>query len=1455
GKNVRQVSQLRGRAGRQGQAGSSADIPSLDDELIRLYGGRERIEKIMDRLGVDTIDMAALARDHPQYARVINGIVNKNRQTIRDRGFDQRSNLVKFEEATSPYLGLFDQYKVNMESALNEDFDLLTDKAIADVVERESGVLDDENGAALFLYSLQLRFGIAFDPAKMVSEEYRGYFDWERYSSAMTADKTAFKRQLMEGVTESIKGKVARINAVISMLSDPTKGRKGLLRQLFAKTVNAARQDYVTAMADVKETIGLRSTAEKDPVQEYKKEAGSIYGEVNADIPVDFLGTLCRLTEFGQFETQLAAAMAVLSAAQPDKSDELLNKVAGLSDRELAELARTLGDEAAAEFAAEEDGRSAIRKLADYRINIRGKTLKVGAIAGASVAGFLQFGVGPVVSQVQTVVARSQAEEQIAKAMESWRKEAEAYQKYTASYTDAQKAFNDAKEKGDAREALKNIDIMLPILEHMNAINPNLPAKNLEQLKEIRAGLITSLFAELNAPAAGEALIAEVPVKEEPAAALAVAPKPAQPQIQPGSVWQSMKRGGAFATRMMLLGLTAAMVPAQQTPQVQPGAEKPAPAATSVTKEETSEERYTRESLNYPDAINSENYDEAFRILSVCIDIAARSAEEGKKGWGEALTELRRRHAGLLELYAANRPDAYRALLVDSYGPLIAKYTTNRGLYIEASDAKKPDKAFDYAEICIANIKELRENGGWKIDPGLDKLITDWERLRTYQLDQKEKAAVAAVAPAAKPAVITVPALIEDLKDKDVAKRHAAVLALGVIGTKEAVLAIVTVSKDKEWIVRAAAAQALGHIGGEEALTILPQLSKDEDAEVRKAAGEAMKQIGQFQPPQKIPAKPAAVVAETTKPTVTKEPEKRPAAPAAETAKPAVTKEPEKKPEVSAAQPAKPGAPAAEKAKPARPAVETAKPAVTKEPEKRPAAPAKVSTVPQTVFDYDKNLYYVPGKNGLYNVCRNQGGKPGRRIAQTVGLKGELYADTGFFEDARSIKELNERLGKPEDNKARYYAIKYSKNARVPDEKKGTTEIYSTDEPGKAVFATGSPDAVKLENGVAVLFPLRMPLTAQVKRAAIKNLDAKLQAGAIDEIFYLRTKRELLRDMVSDLKDLKAMPGPTMAEALNDIFADRKLGSLAIGMPRDVIGDLDAEIKQAEDAAKANDKNLEIEELKQRFIKGEIKFGEYSKRFAELGIARADGAAIKARSAALLKMRQGEEDALKKAEKATFVAEAVKAHDVSVIETRIKSIDNAVRVNDLRGKVLARIKEDGLSEKRARFAILYGIWDREFARYFAFRMEYDRTERFDPTVLAEAERLLGESLKRLNDISAAVMAVDNGTFKVEDLRSVKFAPTSIPAIDAPSADVENLYNITRNVTVDELAEPVDAELKLVVSQLVKEGMGFEPTEERVRLIAHLFNRRFENTVFTKKQKIERIDRLTFVLKESRRVGF
>ncbi|MDD5437475.1 MAG: hypothetical protein PHX20_08045, partial [Candidatus Omnitrophica bacterium] len=54
GENVRQVGQLRGRAGRQGQAGSSADILSLDDELIRLYGGRERIEKIMDRLGVDT---------------------------------------------------------------------------------------------------------------------------------------------------------------------------------------------------------------------------------------------------------------------------------------------------------------------------------------------------------------------------------------------------------------------------------------------------------------------------------------------------------------------------------------------------------------------------------------------------------------------------------------------------------------------------------------------------------------------------------------------------------------------------------------------------------------------------------------------------------------------------------------------------------------------------------------------------------------------------------------------------------------------------------------------------------------------------------------------------------------------------------------------------------------------------------------------------------------------------------------------------------------------------------------------------------------------------------------------------------------------------------------------------------------------------------------------------------
>ena len=85
------------------------------------------------------------------------------------------------------------------------------------------------------------------------------------------------------------------------------------------------------------------------------------------------------------------------------------------------------------------------------------------------------------------------------------------------------------------------------------------------------------------------------------------------------------------------------------------------------------------------------------------------------------------------------------------------------------------------------------------------------------------------------------------LKSKNSDVRKAAAVALGEIGSKEAVPHLIKALKDKKWYVRKAAAEALGKIGSKEAVPHLAKALKDEDRDVRRAAVQALKEI-EWQP-------------------------------------------------------------------------------------------------------------------------------------------------------------------------------------------------------------------------------------------------------------------------------------------------------------------------------------------------------------------------------------------------------------------------------------------------------------------------------------------------------------------------------------------------------------------------------------------------------------------------------
>ena len=244
--------QLRGRSGRQADPGASNFFLSLEDDLMRIFGS-ERIDSMLQKLGLEKGE----AIIHPW----VNKALEKAQQKVEDRNFEIRKNLLKFDDVMN------DQRKVIYEQ--RKELMAVIDVS-DDVAEMRSQVLEEMIVKYIpeKAYAEQWEVGTLHEEVLRVFALDMPISDWAKEEGI--ADVEIHER-LKKAVNEHIEEKHQAFGAEVMRDVE-----KSLLLQL----LDQLWKDHLLSLDHLRQGIGLRSYAQQDPLNEYKREAFNLFEEM-----------------------------------------------------------------------------------------------------------------------------------------------------------------------------------------------------------------------------------------------------------------------------------------------------------------------------------------------------------------------------------------------------------------------------------------------------------------------------------------------------------------------------------------------------------------------------------------------------------------------------------------------------------------------------------------------------------------------------------------------------------------------------------------------------------------------------------------------------------------------------------------------------------------------------------------------------------------------------------------------------------------------------------------------------------------------------------------------------------------------------------------------------------------------------------------------------------------------
>ncbi|EJK6766541.1 preprotein translocase subunit SecA [Campylobacter jejuni] len=264
--------QLRGRAGRQGDPGISRFYLSLEDNLLRIFGG-DRIKSIMDRLGIEEGESIE--------SRIVTRAVENAQKKVESLHFESRKHLLEYDDVANEQRKTIYRYRNEL---LDENYDIRA-KISQNIAEYSANVINDymldESGSNVNFENLKAK--ILYECSTQISEK-----DFENLSVIEMQDKLS---QILEN---SYNEKMLRLEI---------KELRNIERILYLQVLDNAWREHLYQMDILKTGIGLRGYNQKDPLVEYKKESYNLFLELVNRIKFDSIKLLFSV-QFNQEEAQ-----------------------------------------------------------------------------------------------------------------------------------------------------------------------------------------------------------------------------------------------------------------------------------------------------------------------------------------------------------------------------------------------------------------------------------------------------------------------------------------------------------------------------------------------------------------------------------------------------------------------------------------------------------------------------------------------------------------------------------------------------------------------------------------------------------------------------------------------------------------------------------------------------------------------------------------------------------------------------------------------------------------------------------------------------------------------------------------------------------------------------------------------------------------------------------------------
>ena len=300
--------QLRGRAGRQGDPGSSRFYLSMEDNLMRIFGDPNRTKALLSRAGMregEAIESGMLSRQ-----------IERAQRKVEAHNFDIRKNLLEYDDVANDQRKVVYHQRTELMAAdeIKDSVAAIREEVVGGVVEQyvPPGSIEDQWDPEGLSHALERDFGIHLDIAGWIKADTNLNYE-------------GIRERCIEAIQKSYEEKERAIGSQLL---------RQVEKEVMLKQLDHHWKEHLAAMDYLRQGIHLRGYAQKNPKQEYKREAFEMFGVLLDQVKHDTISILSRVRiqseqdlirmeaqrraiQELQFKHAEAAALAQQAAAQP----------------------------------------------------------------------------------------------------------------------------------------------------------------------------------------------------------------------------------------------------------------------------------------------------------------------------------------------------------------------------------------------------------------------------------------------------------------------------------------------------------------------------------------------------------------------------------------------------------------------------------------------------------------------------------------------------------------------------------------------------------------------------------------------------------------------------------------------------------------------------------------------------------------------------------------------------------------------------------------------------------------------------------------------------------------------------------------------------------------------------------------------------------------------------------